>query len=112
MHQECAVGDGADADTGHASQSTDYLLCVDAVARLDGDVALGPLACRLDEVDGANIAPGVADGRRDATEHPRAARDLPSNDAAVTRARRDHAAILPLSGMPAGRRGVARAATP
>jgi len=25
---------------------------MEAVARLDGDVALGPLACRLDEVPG------------------------------------------------------------
>src|SRR2546426_12291307 len=76
VHEERAVGDTADADTGQPPQPPDNLLRMEAVARLDGDVALGPLACRLDEVDGANVAPNVADRRRHATEHPRAAGDL------------------------------------
>src|SRR5213596_1295982 len=51
VHQEGPVGDVADADAGDVAEPGDDLLGVDAVASLDGDVALRPVARGLDEVD-------------------------------------------------------------
>jgi len=64
VHEERAVGDGADAHTGDPPEPADDLLGVDAVTRLDGDVALGPLTRGLDQVDRADVTPRVSDRRR------------------------------------------------
>ena len=90
VHEKRAIGDGADADPRHALEPADDLLGVDAVARLDCDVPLGPLAGRLDKVDGADVAPGVSDRRCHSTEHPWAIGDLQPDDEAVARARGHH----------------------
>src|SRR5262249_23469193 len=90
MHQKGAIRDGTDADSRHSPQPADDLLGVDAVPRLDGDVALGSLAGGLDQVDGADVPPGVADRRCYATEHSWAVGDLKPDDEAVARARGNH----------------------
>src|SRR5262249_29125945 len=91
VHEERPVGDRADAYVGQPAEPAHDLLGVDAVARLDGDVALGPLPRGLDQVDSANVAPGVSDRSGDATEHTRQARDLESDGEAVAGTRGNHA---------------------
>jgi hypothetical protein len=90
VHEEGAVGDGADAHTRHPLEPVDDLLGVAAVTGLDGDVALGPLARGLDQVNRADVAPRVADCGRDATEHARPTGDLKADGEAVAGARRNH----------------------
>src|SRR5207247_1022419 len=72
VHQEGPVGDVPDADARDVTEPAHDLLGVNAVARLDGDVAQGPLTRGLDEVDRADIPARFADGGRDAAQHARA----------------------------------------
>jgi len=90
----------ADADTGHASQPTDNLLRVDAVARLDGDVPL----VRSRVVSTRSTAPmsPPASPMADATRPsiPGRLAICRANDEAVARARAITPSILRLSGGP------------
>src|SRR5438046_1256364 len=90
VHQEGPVGDVADADTGDVAEPGDDLLGVDAVASLDGDVALRPAARGLDEVDRPDVPLRLTDGGRDAAQHARTVGDLQTDREAVRGARRLH----------------------
>src|SRR3989441_148937 len=83
VHQEGPVGDVPDADARDVTEPAHDLLGVNAVARLDGDVAQGPLTRGLDEVDRADIPARFADGGRDAAQHARAVGDLQADREAV-----------------------------
>ena len=75
VHEKGAIRDIDDPDPGQGLEAIDDLLAVHAVAGLDRDVAKYPLTPRLHEVDGPDVAPGIADGHRDTTQHSRAVGD-------------------------------------
>src|SRR2546425_12550877 len=71
------------ADARDGTEPAHDLLGVNAVARLDGDFAQGPLTRGLDEVDRSDIPARLADGGRDAAQHARAVGDLQADREAV-----------------------------
>src|SRR5439155_20243262 len=87
VHEERPVGHVDDADPGDGADTIDDLLAVPIVAGLEGDVAGHRRLADLDEVDGADVSPGLADGRGDLAQHAGPIRDLQPDRLAVARAR-------------------------
>src|SRR5439155_13635761 len=83
VHQEGAVRHVDDPYPPDAADLVDDLLAVLLVARLERDVAGDGALADLDQVDGADVSAGLADGRRDLAEHARPVDDLDANDQAV-----------------------------
>src|SRR6266478_3780958 len=97
VHQEGPVRDVDDADPRHLLEPVDDLRAVDAVPRVDGDVADDVVTARLDQVHGADIATGVTDGHGDAAQHAGPILYCHADGEAITGARRDcgHSSLLP-----------------
>src|SRR2546428_4418875 len=87
VHEKRAIGDVDDANTGHGPNPFDDLLGMALVARLDAEIARDRRLAHLDEIDGADVAAGLADGRRYFAQHPRLVFDLETHGDAMTRAR-------------------------
>src|SRR6267378_899961 len=100
VHQEGPVRDVDDAGPGHLLEPVDDLRAVDAVPRVDGDVADDVVAARLDQVHGADVAAGVTDGHGDAAQHAGPILYRHADGEAITGARRDcgHSSLLPSPG--------------
>jgi len=90
VHEERAVRDVHDLHAGDPADLLDDLLAVLLVARLERDVARDRRLPDLHEVDRADVAAGLADGRGDPPEHAGPVRDLEPDGQAVARTGRLH----------------------
>ena len=109
VHQEGPVGDVHDLHGANAADLVDDLLAVRLVSRLEGEVAGNRRLGDLDQVDRADIATGLADGRGDLPEHPGLVGDLQPDGEAVARTGQLHVdPPLIVIGARPGRRNPAR----
>src|SRR2546425_5588783 len=94
MHEEGSVGDVHDFHATDAADLLHDLLAVLLVARLEREVAGDGRLPDLHQVDRADVAAGLADGRGDLPEHAGAVRDLEPDGQAIARAGRLHRDVL------------------
>jgi len=93
VHEEGAVRDVADRHALQRPQALDHLLAVTLVAGLERDVAGDRGLADLHEVDRADVATGLPDGRGDLAEHAGLVEDLQANRQAMAGRRSvEHAA--------------------
>jgi len=90
VHEEGAVGDVHDLHAADPADALDDLLAVPFIASLEGQVTGDRRLANLDEVDRADVAAGLADGRGDLSEHTGPVGDLEPDRQAVARAGRLH----------------------
>src|SRR3972149_5342475 len=93
--EEGAVRDVDDLDPGDRAQAIDDLRAGLVSAGLEGDIPRDGIPPHLDQVDGPDVAAGLADGGGDFPEHPRAVHDIePYGHAIAGTGGADHGAVL------------------
>src|SRR5437016_5700122 len=83
MHKEGAVRDVLHRHPVHGLDGGRDPLAMPFVARVAADVARDELRARLHQIDGADIATGLADRRGDLAEHPGLVGDLDTHGQAI-----------------------------